>query len=181
MTYWEESDFTVQVLGPNTPSVGQVIEDKHSKYVDKIQPVVAQSEIKMLPIEPVSTRDAQDVLIDGRSALVTLTFNERVTQPRVTLNGQSVAFDEQPMMEDISANWVGTIAALDLPVNTATSSLNVSGFEDTAVVPNEGVVFNKDVAHKPLLSWILLMTCWLVSRLCFQSRVAPKAFKIVLS
>ncbi|MFY2506795.1 hypothetical protein ACN3E9_00365 [Vibrio pectenicida] len=151
MTFWEEADFTVHVMGPEIPSVGQVTANKRSRYVDHIQPQVVQSVIEVLPTTLEKVCDVQEVLIDGQSALVTLAFNERVTQPTATLNGQSVIFEDQPMMEDVSISWVGRVDVLELPTNTATSVLDVSGYEDTALEPHEGMVFSKVIALKPVL------------------------------
>ncbi|ARC93838.1 hypothetical protein B6A42_19225 [Vibrio coralliilyticus] len=150
MSSWEESDFTIEVTGRNSEESQYVVEEKGSKYVDSIAPEVIQSQISMSDSAvTLLPANSEEVLIDGETATVTLTFSERVSKPESLLNGQLITFN-QPADGDVAKTWVGTSPELVLPESESTSKLVVTNYTDTAGEPNSGAPYEKTVDVKPI-------------------------------
>ena len=146
---WEEAKVSISVSGTNDQG-GNTIQPKAEEvtYKDKVLPSLSESGSMIQMSGGAETSLADSVLVDGKTAKVTLKFSERVTEPTASLNNQSITFD-QPA-GDVSNQWVGHTEALDLPVNASTAKLEVS-FQDTASEPNSGS-FSKDIDLKPVIA-----------------------------
>ncbi|MDA0117644.1 tandem large repeat [Vibrio sp. T11.5] len=150
MSTWEESSFTIEVIGRNSEESQYVAQEKDSSYVDSIAPQVLQSQISMSgSATRLLTTASEEMLVDGEIATVTLAFSERVRQPEVVLNGQAITFNQPD--EGVSKIWVGTSPALILPSNVSTSKLVVSNYQDTASTPNLGARYEKTLDVKPII------------------------------
>ncbi|NRF65014.1 hypothetical protein HRJ42_22175, partial [Vibrio coralliilyticus] len=146
---WEEAKVSISVSGTNDQG-GNTIQPKAEEvtYKDKVLPSLSESGSMIQISGGAETSLADSVLVDGKTAKVTLKFSERVTEPTASLNSQSITFD-QPQ-GGVSDQWVGQTAALDLPVNASTAKLEVS-YQDTASEPNPGS-FSKDIDLKPVIA-----------------------------
>jgi hypothetical protein len=145
---WEEAKVSITVSGKNDQNVPALQTDHIVEYKDKILPSLSESGSMIQMSGGAETSLADSVLVDGKTAKVTLKFSERVTEPTASLNSQSITFDQPD--GDVSNQWVGHTEALILPVNASTAKLEVS-YQDTASEPNPGS-FSKDIDLKPVIA-----------------------------
>ncbi|PAU36767.1 hypothetical protein CKF94_18965, partial [Vibrio coralliilyticus] len=146
---WEEAGMSITVSGKNNQNVSASQTKDNVTYKDKVLPSLSESGSMIQMSGGAETSLADSVLVDGKTAKVTLKFSERVTEPTASLNNQSITFDQPD--GDVSNQWVGHTEALILPVNASTAKLEVSGYQDTANEPNPGS-FSKDIDLKPVIA-----------------------------
>ncbi|NOH42157.1 hypothetical protein F0267_28420, partial [Vibrio coralliilyticus] len=146
---WEEANVSITVSGKNDHNVPALQTNRIVEYKDKVPPSLSESGSMIQMSGGAETSLADSVLVDGKTAKVTLKFSERVTEPTASLNSQSITFDQPD--GDASNQWVGHTVALDLPNNASTAKLEVSGYQDTANEPNPGS-FSKDIDLKPVIA-----------------------------
>ncbi|MCG7491082.1 hypothetical protein MHN79_16440, partial [Vibrio sp. Of14-4] len=144
MSTWEYSEFTVTVSGKYAEGERSVVATKKALYDDKIKPEVVSTLISY------DGEESENVLLDDKSAKVTLTFNERVTTPTASLNGQAISFEET----SFSKVWVGTTQPLMLPSGSATAPLIVveGVYQDTRPQGNLGEGYTTHIPLKPVIT-----------------------------